>query len=164
MDIPILRVKDAEGNIIEIPAIRGEKGAKGDKGDAPPLSEIVNLVYPIGSIYMSVNSTSPATLFGGTWEQLKDRFLLGAGDTYSNGATGGATSASHKHLSPTGYDGVTIYGQTLNGGKVVTGGGYVASGQVTKTTSGNIYLGYTSNETINTMPPYLVVYMWKRTA
>lgn len=58
-------------------------------------SSIVNLIYPVGSIYMSVNSTSPATLFGGTWSQLKDRFLLGAGDTYTAGNTGGAASVSY---------------------------------------------------------------------
>ena len=45
--------------------------------------------YPVGAIYISTISTSPASLFGGTWEQLKDRFLLGAGDTYAAGATGG---------------------------------------------------------------------------
>ena len=36
-------------------------------------------IYPIGSIYISANSTNPHDLFGGTWEQLKDRFLLGCG-------------------------------------------------------------------------------------
>ena len=40
--------------------------------------------YPVGSIYMSVNSTSPATLFGGTWQRIQDRFLLCAGVTYAN--------------------------------------------------------------------------------
>ena len=39
--------------------------------------------YPVGSIYLSLNSTSPASLFGGTWKQIKDRFLLAAGDTYA---------------------------------------------------------------------------------
>jgi len=58
------------------------------------VTDILNLVYPVGAIYMSVNSTSPATLFGGTWTQLKDRFLLGAGDTYSNGSTGGAATVT----------------------------------------------------------------------
>ena len=48
-----------------------------------------NEIYPVGSIYMSVNSTSPASLFGGTWEQLKDRFLIGAGNSYEVNATGG---------------------------------------------------------------------------
>ena len=45
--------------------------------------------WPVGSIYLSVTSTSPTTLFGGTWVQLKDRFLLGAGSTYTHGNTGG---------------------------------------------------------------------------
>jgi len=49
----------------------------------------LNAIYPVGAIYMSANNTSPATLFGGTWEQIKDKFLLSAGDTYSAGATGG---------------------------------------------------------------------------
>lgn len=50
---------------------------------------IIDAIYPVGSIYMSVNSTSPATLFGGTWTQIKDTFLLSAGDTYTAGDTGG---------------------------------------------------------------------------
>ena len=51
-------------------------------------------VYPIGSIYMSVNNTSPSTLFGGTWEQIQDKFLLASGTTYNNGATGGSATVS----------------------------------------------------------------------
>lgn len=55
---------------------------------------VVDLVYPVGSIYMSASATSPAMLFNGTtWEQLKDCFLLGVGDTYTAGDTGG--NASH---------------------------------------------------------------------
>lgn len=50
-------------------------------------------IYPVGSIYMSVNNVNPSTVFGGTWEQIKDKFLLACGDTYNNGATGG--SATH---------------------------------------------------------------------
>lgn len=53
--------------------------------------DIYNL-YPVGSIYMSVNSTNPSNYFGGTWEQIKDRFLLACGSTYSNGSTGGETT------------------------------------------------------------------------
>lgn len=52
-------------------------------------SAICDLIYPIGSIYMSINAVSPATLFGGTWERIKDVFLLGAGDTYTLGEDGG---------------------------------------------------------------------------
>lgn len=49
---------------------------------------------PIGSVYISVSSTNPSTYFGGTWEQIKDKFLLCCGSTYSAGSTGG--EASHK--------------------------------------------------------------------
>ena len=61
--------------------------------------------YPVGSIYLSVNNTNPSELFGGTWERIKDKFLLASGDTYSNGSTGGSAThtlttnemPSHKH-------------------------------------------------------------------
>ena len=56
--------------------------------------DLFNLIYPIGSIYLSVNATSPATLFGGTWEQIQDKFLLCAGSTYAAGTTGGAASVT----------------------------------------------------------------------
>ena len=54
----------------------------------------LNLVYPVGSIYWSSNNTNPGTLFGGTWTQIKDRFILAAGDYNSNGATGGAATVT----------------------------------------------------------------------
>lgn len=53
------------------------------------MQSVFDKIYPVGSIYMSVNSTSPATLFGGTWTQLKDRFLVGAGNSYAVNSTGG---------------------------------------------------------------------------
>ena len=55
-------------------------------------SDLLDLIYPVGSIYMSVVDVSPSTFLGGTWERLKDRFLLGAGDTYTAGATGGSAT------------------------------------------------------------------------
>ena len=57
-------------------------------------TKLVDLFYPIGSIYMSVNSTSPATLFGGNWERLKDTFLLASGDIYPAGQTGGQSQVT----------------------------------------------------------------------
>ena len=57
-------------------------------------------VYPVGSIYMSVNSTDPSTLFGGSWEQIQDRFLLASGVSHSAGSTGGSADAvvvKHSH-------------------------------------------------------------------
>ena len=50
------------------------------------------LAHPIGSIYESTDATSPAKLFGGTWEAIKDRMLIGAGDSFGAGTTGGGTT------------------------------------------------------------------------
>ena len=55
---------------------------------------VLESVYPVGSIYTSTDSTSPATRFGGTWVQIKDRFLLAAGDSYAAGGTGGAATVT----------------------------------------------------------------------
>lgn len=113
-------------------------------------------VYPVGSIYMSVNSTSPATLFGGTWARLKDCFLLAAGDSYGAGTTGGEAThtltvdemPSHRHSES----------QCFSASNQTSGGSY-ASGDPT---SG--YTGYTGGgKAHNNMPPYLAVYVWKRT-
>ena len=56
--------------------------------------ELVNLLYPVGSIYISVNNNSPSLLFGGTWVQIQDTFLLAAGSTYTGGSTGGAATVT----------------------------------------------------------------------
>jgi len=65
------------------------------KGQGGGLS--VDEVYPVGSIYMSVNSTSPQTLFGGTWEQLTSTFLYASSTPTNNNAktaTAGASTVS----------------------------------------------------------------------
>ena len=85
---------------------------------------LLNLVYPVGSIYWSSNNTNPGTLFGGTWTQIKDRFILAAGDSYSNGATGGAATVtltvsnmpSHNHsFTPSGTVGSHTHSFTPSG-------------------------------------------------
>ncbi len=124
------------------------------------MSTVIDTIYPVGSIYMSVTSTNPGTLFTGTtWTQLKDRFLLGVGDTYTSvNAVGGESthtltvnempSHSHTYAMPTSPVGVqsgsssSIRSATVNADTVSKGGG----------------------QAHNNMPPYLVVYMWKRTA
>lgn len=55
--------------------------------------EVFLAVHPVGSIFLSTDGTEPAELYGGTWEQIKDVFLLGASDTYPVKSTGG--SATH---------------------------------------------------------------------
>lgn len=67
-------------------------------------------IYPIGAIYWSSRDTSPASLFGGTWTQIQNRFLIGAGGSYAVNATGGeathtltvAEMPSHNHGGKTG--------------------------------------------------------------
>lgn len=117
------------------------------------ITGIANLIYPVGSIYMSLNPVNPATLFGGTWEQIEDRFLLAAG-SISAGDVGGAESyelsvAAHKHTIST-YDNVKFVSSA------VTSGSYDIP--ITNTTNG----GGKISETIPTMPPYMAVYVWKR--
>lgn len=56
------------------------------------LQDTASKLYPIGSVYISFNSTDPSTLFGGTWTRLKDTFLLVNGDTYAPNTTGGSAT------------------------------------------------------------------------
>lgn len=75
--------------------LKVENGGTGAQGEAELKEVLLNMIYPVGSIYMSVSSTDPGTIFGGTWERIKDRFLLAAGDTYTAGNTGGAASTAY---------------------------------------------------------------------
>lgn len=50
---------------------------------------LLEVVYPIGSIYESTKSTSPSQLIGGTWKQITEKFLFAAGENYVCGQTGG---------------------------------------------------------------------------
>ena len=162
--------------------------------------QILNMIYPVGSIYMSVNNVSPATFIGGTWTALTDRVLIGAGSSYAVNATGGATShthtsAAHTHTSAThnhalsdkGWGLFSSSGNTV--GWVYSGNsGYwnanwqfnvtsaansskefrdgMVLGGVTETTTpdntGSTTPGNTGSS--SNLPPYLAVYMWKRTA
>lgn len=116
---------------------------------------LLNTFYPVGSIYMSVNSTNPSTLFGGTWVQLEDRFLLGAGSTYTAGATGGNAKRSEGFIGVAGSTYGTE-GSQYKGRFLVVDGNHTNNITSMKTISGYSDLGF--------MPPYLVVYMWQRTA
>ena len=127
--------------------------------------------YPIGSIYMSVNSTSPASIFGGTWVQLKDRFLIGAGGSYSINGTGGATSVSlgYNNMPTSLLRAAKNYKTTaVSVNSAGWGSSSIAASIYTSTTVDSADdLGdtsYTGKTNVSTMPPYLAVYMWKRTA
>lgn len=138
------------------------------KGDKAKLDSIFAKIYPVGSIYMSVNSTSPATLFGGTWTQLKDRFLVGAGSSYSNGATGGATTHSHgagSLISDVHVDGSSVYVKQSSSTFEATHARYQEGGKTIEGKWGsNAAVVEGSTASASSLPPYLAVYMWKRTA
>lgn len=153
--------------------------------------KLIDHIYPVGSIYMSINATNPANLFGGSWTQLKDRFLLGAGSTYTAGSTGGAAThkltvtemPKHAHDTPF-FNNMTNNGEGKSDFIGVYGKGATASAAIkemgasstmemwwvnqTNKAEGNEWSYLTSSKggssAHNNMPPYLVVYMWKRTA
>lgn len=135
-------------------------------------SALLDKIYPVGCIYQSASSTSPASFLGGTWEQIKDRFILAAGDTYAAGSTGGEIEhaltvdemPAHRHEgididnlycfgwengSRTGVNFKKFYGGTYWGDDV----------------QNRLASGYAGGSTAhNNMPPYLTAYIWKRIA
>lgn len=132
----------------------------------------VDQIYPVGSIYMSINSTNPGDLFGGTWEQIQGRFLLAAGGGYSAGATGGEANhtlttnemPSHQHTLQIKSKGVSSW-STAQIYTVFSGGSGRSSFNWDEGTSNaDSRISPTGGSAAhNNMPPYLVVYVWKRT-
>lgn len=147
---------------------------------------IADIIYPIGSIYMNINDIPPSVLFGGYWERLQDRFLLGAGTSYSGGSTGGAASVTltanqsglkahghgmahnhnhrHKHYGnwSIGTGSSDAYVQSANRKTTAVYTEYDNTASSKTTTDNNT--ASNASEAHNNMPPYLTVYMWKRIA
>lgn len=115
-------------------------------------------------MYISTVATNPKTLLGfGTWEQIKDRFLLTAGSTYSAGSTGG--EASHKlTTSEMPSHSHAFHGSAGNELQKSAGTGYWGVEYTPNGTSGAYINNAGSGTAHNNMPPYLTVYVWKRTA
>lgn len=130
--------------------------------------------HPVGSTYESTLPTSPAALFGGTWEQIKDVFTLAAGDTYTAGSTGG--EATHYHSTqghtltvneiPSHHHSFNYYTYQIASGSVnrrflsYTGSGTWDSND----TGGGGSHSHGDTGSASNMPPYLVTYKWKRVA
>ena len=153
--------------------------------------DLLDKTYPIGSIYMSVNSTSPQSLFGGTWQQLEDTFLYATSGTADTGyqATAGSKDAvvvshshtqnAHSHIAGDNWDfivgekGVNWQSSGGKGSIAQSGNNHYAYTSSSKSDMGQYHNTSNATPTINSngvdgtgknMPPYMKVYMWKRTA
>ena len=131
--------------------------------DGVSINAIANIIYPVGSIYMSANDVDPSLLFGGEWEKIEGKFLLSSyGSTYTLGSTGGEANHTltvdempkHKHdlsyrtgVIQTGSSGTYYF-------DVGTSGNWYTNSPSFKESGGN--------KAHNNMPPYMSVYMWKR--
>ena len=146
----------------------------------------LDFIYPVGSIYMSVNAISPEYLFGGEWERIEGQFLLGAtGNTVSTetniqktanvgpGGQGGEAShqlipnemPKHRHKFECDAPGEGLFETWYIG--LSQGGGNPGQSSVTTPApngrSNTIQVAETGGgDTHNNMPPFLAVYMWKR--
>lgn len=146
---------------------------------------LLDMVYPVGSIYLSVNAADPQTLFGGTWARLEDVFLLAAGAEHAAGSTGGeemhtltvGEMPSHgnhlmqgrmyQELADNASNDSSYRSNTLYLGKTA----FASTGNFNRGwkdwNGGEMYPAGTlkgGGDPHNNMPPYLAVYTWKRTA
>lgn len=131
------------------------------------LAAVVERDHPVGSLYISENATSPAELFGGTWERVEGEFIMGASDTYPAGSTGGSAT---KTIAKTNLPNESINVKTL-----YTSGSEGNDFDVVSITyehsdgSGNFSrTGRTDplgdSTPLDILPPYYSVYIWRRVA
>ena len=143
-----------------------------DQGGVQHLvDKLLDRMYPVDSIYISTNSTSPASLYGGSWERYgTGRALISASDTDSDftaGTTGG--SKTHNHNSGTLSAQVSLSGQNTVVRRVnipsfkgdvrhigdINGGSFDSNW-------GAAIVGH--SDSASSMEPYVAVYVWRRTA
>lgn len=125
--------------------------------------------YPVGSIFQSTNSTSPASLFGGSWERIRGRFLLGTSSSYSVSSTGG----EEKHTLTSSEMPRHLHGPEGGQAFIIDPNKYNTSNDFAMLTSSQISYKYGSawatgyaggGGSHNNMPPYYCVNIWRRTA
>ena len=131
------------------------------------LTNTIGLLTPsIGEVYITTSNENPSVKFGGIWEQIKDVFLLAAGDEYIAGSIGGESEhvltvdeiPSHSHI----FNRHQLW-RTEDVPEAGTSDGYGASNKTLAVYSDNTgSIG--GGQAHNNMPPYLTVYVWKRVA
>lgn len=130
-------------------------------------SSLINKIYPVGSIYVSVNNTNPSTFIGGTWSQFgAGRTLVGVNtsDTDFNTVQKTGGSKTHRHDTALGADSNAIFMRDIST-QSHTG---TYSGQTRSyyhqwedhDTAGRYWYTYYSSS----LQPYITVYFWRRTA
>lgn len=161
---PVTSVNGKAGDVTlsaqEVGALgREERAADSACFEGKTWRQALDMLYPVGSVYISTEEMSPAERFGGAWERIEDTFLLAAGSAYAAGSAGGEAthkltiSEMPKHLhnwSGYAYGGSGSYRAPVFGTDFWTMNGI----------NGMLYAG--GSEEHNNMPPYLAVYMWKR--
>ena len=144
---------------------------------------VASALFPVGAIYTATVSTNPATLLGfGTWTAFgAGRTIIGNGGGFTAGATGGSADAivvSHTHTatstvtdtghahSITTYHGIGFDAASRVSSYAVNGGSDTAStnNATTGVTVATTVASSGSSGTNANLPPYIVVYMWQRTA
>lgn len=135
---------------------------------------LLDIIYPVGSIYISTNDLSPSNLIGGSWTQVNPgTFLCAAGDGYQVLSNGGSESSSHTHsaqgylaacITPNSQGAGRTYYKTL--GTSYTSSWSISAGTLQSTSSvrsEGVYInGSVEHKTIDTIPPYLAVNIWRR--
>lgn len=152
-----------------------EKIYRGMENGAETIQEnfsvLADALYPIGSIFQSMVNSDPATLFGGSWERIKGKVLVGVDENDSDFTTGKVGGEkNHSHGLSKGYAKLQISGTTLayNGFEVtpyvsnVRAENFTAVANRTNLGAGTALAGTT--DLTNNLQPYKTVYMWVRVA
>lgn len=133
------------------------------------LEDIANALYPVGSIYMSVNNTNPSTFFGGTWEAWgAGKVPVGVDTSDTNFSTVEQTGGEKQHTLTIAempeHNHTIPCTPTANDGSEPT---YQAA-QVNAEATGNhnsiVAVSSGGGSPHNNLQPYITCYMWKRTA
>lgn len=126
------------------------------------ITQLLLMAHPIGSIYSSTAATSPADLFGGTWERIKGRFIWGIDGGENAGDTGGEKTHT---LTVNEMPRHKIDLNAVNAGLDEAGSGYHPAWVVDKKYTAQVLsANIGGDQPHNNMPPYYGAYVWRRTA